>query len=67
MLQKGGTPNGASEPRVVTGINNGKFVFKTLDGSANWAFYSDSGLTTPVAIGSVTKTCYVGPAQEPTE
>lgn len=66
MLQKGGATSG-NAPRIVTGINSGKFVFKTLDGSADWAFYSDAELKESVAIGEVTKACYVGQAQEPTE
>lgn len=58
LLQQVGKPS--SNYRAVTAVNNGKLVFKSLDGNVEWKYYSDSALTNEITAAEVTKDSYVG-------
>ena len=49
-----------SNYRAVDLVKANKLHFKSLDGSTDWKFYSDSGRTNEIQAANVTSTSYVG-------
>ena len=58
LLQQVGKPT--SQYRAVDAVKAGRLVFKSLDGTKTWGFYSDADLTLEITAAEVTSTSYVG-------
>lgn len=58
LLQQVGKPT--SQYRAVDAVKAGRLVFKSLDGTKTWKYYSDAELTLEQTSSEVTSTSYVG-------